>query len=43
VRYEQHFTLDQMVANTVRLYHEVLGSPKRPLDQPSRVPTGLPA
>jgi len=43
MRYERHFTLDQMVSDTLRLYHEVLGSPNRPLDQPSRIATGLPA
>jgi hypothetical protein len=42
-RYEQHFTLDEMVRKTVVVYRDVLGYPPVPSEQPSQVFTGLPA
>jgi glycosyltransferase involved in cell wall biosynthesis len=41
-RYEQHFTLDEMVRKTLTVYQDVLGLPV-PSGQTSRVFTGLPA
>ncbi|HYF38103.1 MAG TPA: glycosyltransferase, partial [Gemmatimonadales bacterium] len=41
-RYEQHFTLDEMVRKTMSVYQDVLGFPV-PTGQPSRVFSRLPA
>lgn len=41
-RYEQQFTLDEMVRKTLTVYQDVLGFPV-PTGSPSRIFTGLPA
>jgi glycosyltransferase involved in cell wall biosynthesis len=42
-RYEQYFTLERMVTNTLSVYREVVGNPDRRVDQLPAVATGLPA
>jgi glycosyltransferase involved in cell wall biosynthesis len=41
--YEQHFTMDQMVNNTLAVYHEVLGAGGHLSNPPSRITSGLSA
>jgi glycosyltransferase involved in cell wall biosynthesis len=41
-RWEQHFTLDQMVDHTLNVYREVVGSTSRQVDEGSRLPSHLP-